>query len=237
MRRPTWLDRIVYAFQHRWETNAQFRAMASGLVGLVVILILCSCMGLLNATADSALTALGLGGSANVAPQGTPNTGTNQVNGYQPIPTPTVVYPTGVVNPVATIPDSQTPPPVPSPTNTPVATDTPTGGGGGGGGGGGSCSGAKGGTSWSFTNICPPAPGQSVTFTLSAPGDGNSQVQVHITCGTTLIGSPSPFALPASGVWSQTVTLAAGDSGQCTGFYQLYAGAGLIVIVAGPVIQ
>ena len=237
MRRPTWLDRIVYGFQHRWETAPQFRAMASGLVGLVLILIMCSCMGVLNATASSALAAIGLGGSASAAPQGTPNTGTNQLNGYQAIPTPTVIYPTGVVIPTGAVPQSQTPPPNVTPTSVPSATPTDTPTSGGGGGGGGSCNGNGHSTSWSFSNVCPPVHGQSVTFTISAPQFGGQQIQVHVTCGSALIGSPSPFQLPAGGVWSQTVTLAATDSGPCAGFYQLYAGSGFTVIVNGPTIQ
>jgi hypothetical protein len=235
MRRPTWLDQIVYSFQHRWETNPQFRAMASGLVGLMVILIMCSCVGVLNSTADSALAAIGLGGTGNAGVQGTPNTGTNQANGYQPIPTPTVIYPTGVVPPQVTVPQSQTPPPGPTATSTPAASDTPTPGGGG-GGGGGSCTGnGGGGTSWSFSNVCPPIHGQSVTFTLSAPRYGGQQVQLHVTCGSTLIGYASPFALPGSGIWSQTVTLAASDSGQCSGFYQISGGP--TATINGPAIQ
>ncbi len=232
MRRPTWLDQIVYSFQHRWETNPQFRAMASGLVGLVVILMMCSCMGVLNATANSALAAIGLGGtgsSANI--EGTPNTGTNQANGYQPIPTPSVVYPTGVVPPEATVPQSQTPPPYPTATSTATPTDTP---GPGGGGGGGSCNGGGGGTSWSF-NPGPPVHGQSVTFALSAPGHGGQQIQLHVTCGSTLIGYASPFTVPGGGSWSETVTLNASDAGPCSGFYQI--GGGPTVLVNGPTIQ
>lgn len=235
MRRPTWLDQIVYGFQHRWETAPQFRAMASGLVGLVLILIMCSCMGVLNATANSALAALGLGGGGNNA-QATPNTGTNQVNGYQPIPTPSVVYPTGVVPPVATVPDSQTPAPGPTPTNTPPpATPTDTPGPGGGGGGGGSCSGGGSGTSWSFSNVCPPVHGQNTTFSVHAPGYGGQQMHVEVDCGSTQIGSAGTVTLSPSGDWSQTVTLAASDSGSpCKGSY--YIGT-LIEIVNGPNIQ
>lgn len=233
MRRPTWLDQIVYSFQHRWETNPQFRAMASGLVGLVLILIMCSCMGVLNATANSALAAIGLGGTGSSAgAQGTLNTGTNQANGYQPIPTPSVVYPTGVVPPQVSVPQSQTPPPYPTATSTATPTDTPSPGGGG--GGGGHCSGGGSGTSWSF-NPCPPVHSQSVTFSLSAPGYGGQQIHVEVSCGTTLIGSASSFALPPSGNWSQTVTLAASDAGSpCRGSYLVGA---ITVIVNGPTIQ
>ena len=234
MRRPTWLDRIVYGFQHRWETAPQFRAMASGLVGLVLILIMCSCMGVLNATASSALAAIGLGGSTSAAPQGTPNTGTNQLNGYQAIPTPTVIYPTGVVIPTGAVPQSQTPPPNVTPTTAPTPTDTPNPGGGGGGGGGGSCNGGGSGTSWSFSNVCPPVHGQSTTFSLHAPAYGGQQIHLEVMCGNTMIGSASTFALPSDGNWSQSVTLAASDSGPCRGSY--YIGT-IVVIVNGPNIQ
>src|SRR5512146_1635886 len=41
MGRRSWLDSIVYRFQHHWETNPQYRAAVSGVVGLVLILSLC----------------------------------------------------------------------------------------------------------------------------------------------------------------------------------------------------
>lgn len=237
MRRPTWLDRIVYGFQHRWETAPQFRAMASGLVGLVLILIMCSCMGVLNATASSALAAIGLGGSTNVSAQGTPNTGTNQVNGYQAIPTPTVIYPTGVVPPQATVPQSQTPPPNVTPTSapSPTPTDTPTSGGGG-GGGGGSCNGGGNGTTW-VIGTCPPHAGKVVTLTINAPGHGNQQLGLEIKWGGTSSDSAcfwifQPTTLDSNGSWTNSQTVPADCTGPVTGNYSVNGGG--FVVISGP---
>jgi len=48
MRRPqcagpriSMLEQAIRRFQDRWETNRQFRATASGVIGLVMIVALC----------------------------------------------------------------------------------------------------------------------------------------------------------------------------------------------------
>lgn len=142
MRRDSWLDRIVYSFQHRWETNAQYRAAVSGVVGLLLIIAMCSCTGIVSAMASGALASVGLGNtSAATGNQGsgTLNTGTNPLTGAKQFAIPTQVWTPGVVPPASPLPNSQTPAPTPTPA--PTATDTPTpppcisncGGGGGGG--------------------------------------------------------------------------------------------------------
>jgi len=233
MRRTSWLDSIVYRFQHHWETNSQYRAAVSGVLGLVLIVSLCTCTGVLSQTAGLALAAVGLGNGGPGGPLGTPNTGTNRVGCCNSFPTATVLYPTNAPVPVSTVPQSQTPPPYPTATETPEATDTPNPGGGG-----GKCDGAGMGTSWSFSNVCPPVHGQNITFTLSAPKYGGQQIQLEVTCGGALIGSPSPFALPASGIYAQTVTVPSTSAGQpCGGFYRGFGGGLGEVTVDGPPVQ
>ena len=142
-RKPSWLDQWVYRFQHRWETNAQYRAAVSGVCGLVLIVLMCSCTGLLATVANAGLAGLGGGGGAN---GGTGNTGTKQLGSVQSFPTSTIPPYTVATIPSGNIPDSQTPGPTPTippaPTDVPTATPCQTGCGGGGGGGGGGGSGS-----------------------------------------------------------------------------------------------
>ena len=58
--RVSWLDHIVRRFQDRWETNPQYRALISGVVGLALILTLCTCTGLMTVVSNNALASLGL---------------------------------------------------------------------------------------------------------------------------------------------------------------------------------
>ena len=209
MRRVSWLDQIVYRFQHQWETNPQYRAAATGVIGLVVVLTMCSAMLLLSTTANSALAAIGLGVSNN-APTGTPNTGTRDVNGYLQFQTPVVTYPPQTPPVVATIPDSQTPLPGPTATDTPSPTDTPTGGGGN-----YACSGRQNGISFNLSP-CPTSAGQNVTFYISAPKYANRSANVLITFGCQANGCGSvyePTQLDGSGNWSVTLPVPSAASG------------------------
>jgi hypothetical protein len=135
------LDEIVARFRHRWETNPQYRAMMSGVVGLVTIIGLCSCMGVASAVANSVFVSNGLGGgTASAASQ--QNTGGGGV--VAGVPTfPTSAVPTWQVSglpPAVVAPTSQTvaptATPIPSETAAPTATCGSNCGGGGGGGGG-----------------------------------------------------------------------------------------------------
>lgn len=171
MRRRSGLDRLLFRFQDRWETNRQFRAMISGMLGLVMIIALCSCLGVVTTVANntfaSVSAARNTGASGNASQNA--DTGIGQV---QSVPTfPIATVPTWAQSGTPTygvIPNSQTP--VPSPTAGPTATDTPTlppctsncGGGGGGGG-----------SSWpvTFTGLATPATwvrGTAGTFTIHA---------------------------------------------------------------------
>ena len=70
--RPSWLDYFVRRFQDRWETNPQYRAMVSGVVGLALILTLCTCTGLMTVVSNSALASLGLTNGSGITHNSTP---------------------------------------------------------------------------------------------------------------------------------------------------------------------
>src|SRR5258708_39341300 len=139
MTRRTWLNDLLERFQHRWETNPQYRAAMSGVLGLVFLSGIGSCVGALTATTGSVLGALGLGGSNNGQAQA--HSGGRDVKGVASFPIATVNLPSP-----STIPDdptlttSGTPLPTastaPTPTDTPTATPCTSNCGGGGGGGG-----------------------------------------------------------------------------------------------------
>src|SRR5258708_1136980 len=138
MTRRTWLNDLLERFQHRWETNPQYRAAMSGVLGLVFLSGIGSCVGALTATTGSVLGALGLGGSNNGQAQA--HSGGRDVKGVASFPIATVNLPSP-----STIPDdptlttSGTPLPTastaPTPTDTPTATPCTSNCGGGGGGG------------------------------------------------------------------------------------------------------
>ncbi len=125
MRRDSWLDRMVYSFQHRWETNSQYRAAVSGVVGLVLLVAMCSCSGIVSAMANTTLAGMGFGASGSAGQgNGSPNTGTNRIAGAKEFAIPTQVWTPGVVPPASPLPNSLTPAPTATPV--PTATDTPT---------------------------------------------------------------------------------------------------------------
>jgi hypothetical protein len=135
MTRRTWLDDLLERFQHRWETNPQYRAAMSGVLGLVFLLSICGCVGLVTKGASNVLSAVGIGASANNGP-GQTNAGNDQ-KGVVTFPVTTVTPAQPGTIPYATLPTSGTP--IPTATPSPTATDAPTstpcvsncGGGGG----------------------------------------------------------------------------------------------------------
>jgi hypothetical protein len=167
----TWLDGIVYRFQHRWETNPQFRAAATGAIGLIVVIGMCACMGIFAVVTNTALASMGAGSGGIV---GSLDTGTQKLAAPTAFPTDTVPpYAVGNVPAVSPIPNSQTPVPSPSapPSPTPRPSPTPCqpncgGGGGGGGGNHGTVSGSASPNPW--------VPGQTGTINVhtSAPNIG-----------------------------------------------------------------
>ena len=160
---------MVYNFQHRWETDRQFRAALSGALALVLLLSLCLCLGVATTFANMELANFGNAGQS-ASNGGSLNTGTGPLSGSQPIPTNTIAsWPSPNVPAVSPNPNSQTPPPSPTPSPTP--TDPPTStpctsncGGGGGGGGGGTVTASA----WS-PNPWQPGGSGSVTLHTSSP--------------------------------------------------------------------
>jgi hypothetical protein len=173
MRRRSGLDRLIYRFQDRWETNSQFRATLSGVLGLVMIVALCSCMGVVTTVANNALA--GVNGSRNGS--GNNNTGTGLIKGVPTFPTSTVpAWPQTGAPPYGIIPDSQTP----FPKATQQPTDTPHSGGGG---GPTTCNGSQGGSTWRL-DPCPQVAGQGGTLTISAPRYPGASLNIVLSLGS-----------------------------------------------------
>lgn len=175
--RVSWLDALVYRFQHRWETNPQYRAAVAGVVGLVLVVLMCGCMGVVSLTANSALAGIGLAGAASGG--GSANTGVQKLTGADTIPTNTVPSYTPPAIPNVAIPDSQTPKPGPTPTSTPVPatpTDTPTSGGGG-------VPTTCNGPSFVFSP-CPLIHGQAGSLTVTAPQFAGQTINALISFGS-----------------------------------------------------
>jgi hypothetical protein len=233
--RGSWLDQMVYRFQHRWETSAQYRATTAGVVGLVVLVAMCTCTGAMATAANAALSSIGLGGSA--AGPDSANTGTQQLRAQDAFPTFTIPAYTPVALPVGTIPDSQTPMPGPTPTPTTVATPTNTPGGPS--NTPTTCNGGSGGGSWAFTP-CPVVGGQSVTITVvdrHAPGSSLYVVVNFGPCGSTCTWLLYP-SLDGAGTWSYTATVpsAASNSGvPITGMVKVQSNGNTMLINAEPV--
>ncbi len=150
MTRKTWIDDLLERFQHRWETNPQYRAAMSGVLGLVFLITICACVGAVATGATSVLRAMGIGVTANDGPNQPSGTGSD-IKGVATFPITTVTPAQAAAIPYATIPASgtQLPTATPSPTPTNTATATPCTsncGGGGGGGNSGTVSGSAVGT-------------------------------------------------------------------------------------------
>jgi hypothetical protein len=181
------LERAIRRFQDRWETNRQFRAMASGVIGLVMIVALCSCMGVVTTLANSALA--GFSAARDSGTAGNTNTGTGLINGVPTFPTSTVpAWQEGGVPPYSVIPNSQTP--VPGPTQPPTA--TPNSGGPGGPGGPTTCNGGHRQSTWALTP-CPQVHGQSGTLTISSPANAGASLNIVLSFGCnscTLLFTP-----------------------------------------------
>jgi hypothetical protein len=145
MTRKTWIDDFLERFQHRWETNPQYRAAMSGVLGLVFLITICGCVGVVSTGATSVLHAMGIGATANDGPNQPGGTGSD-IKGVATFPLTTVTPPQPGSIPYATIPASgtQVPTATPSPTPTDIPTATPCVSNCGGGGGGG-CNGC---TTW-----------------------------------------------------------------------------------------
>lgn len=137
MRRPSWLDTLLERFQHNWETKAQFRAMISGVAGIVVIALLCAAMGMAASFAGAIGNTLGGASTASsfvqsVTGANTPTPITFPVKLATPWPSPQApgsspLGPSQTPQPTATF--APTPTLAPTPTNVPCTSNC--GGGGG----------------------------------------------------------------------------------------------------------
>jgi hypothetical protein len=187
------LDHLIHRFQHRWETNAQFRAAMSGVLGLSLIIFLCVGVAGVNAAATRVLGAVGFGsGGGN---QGNLDPGGQIVNGNWTFYTPTVPNWTGGGTPGSSpIANSQTPQPSPTPTATPpdAPTATPCRSNCGGGGGGGV----------TITAACVPQPCQwhqgqpgTLTFHTSKPNNPINMF-IHWSNGATWLSAGGQYGSP-----------------------------------------
>jgi hypothetical protein len=168
------LDHLIHRFQHRWETNPQFRAAMSGVLGLSLIIFLCVGVAGVNAAATRVLGAVGFGSSGGG--QGNIDPGGQIVNGNWTFYTPTVPDWKGGSTPGSSpINNSQTPQPSPTPTATPPDAPTATpcrGSCGGGGGQTGNVSASWNPTTWTS--------GMHPTFTVHTTNATTGQPQANV---------------------------------------------------------
>jgi len=229
------LDPYIFNFQHRWETNRQFRATASAVIALTATVLLCACVALATTLTTSAIARANVGvGGLN----GTPNTGTNAFNNPTVFPTNTVPAWTSQGVPAASpIPTSKTP--QPSPSAGPIVTPTATAPGGG--GPPTTCNGGSRGITWALTP-CPQVAGQSGTLTIQALRYKNTGVNIILSFGCTGPGctldyTPSVAQFDGSGNLSLSYTVpaaAANSQVPISGFIQPQGGP-QVSIYAAPV--
>jgi hypothetical protein len=212
--RPSWLDYFVRRFQDRWETNPQYRAMVSGGVGLVLILTLCTCTGVMTVVSNNALVSLGLASSGNGSNINS-NTGTNKLTGGSTFPTATFnTVPTGGATPIGS-PIGNSTTPVPSTTVAPTEGADPTAAPTSGSNNSQFvCTGTADGVTWTF-NPCPLIVGKSGSLTISAPAHPNAGTNIIVSFGAcpkgdcTIDDPPSGgFKTNASGVEVISFTVA-----------------------------
>jgi hypothetical protein len=179
----SWLDDRIRRFQHRWATNPQYRAAMTGVLGIVLVVLLCSCTALVTAGANVALANLGFGGGGS--DQGSGNTSTKEVKGFATFPVTTYVPQTPGAIPQATIPSSGTPLPTatPQPTATPAPTATPCQSNCGGGGGCQTCTVTASGspTPWvhaqvGYVNVQTSKPNIPINIIVSYSGGCSAQL-------------------------------------------------------------
>jgi len=236
--RLSWLDQFVRRFQDRWETSPQYRSLVLGLAGLVLLLALCACTGLLAIQGNNLLSTLGLTNSTNNTGINT-NTGTGSGQQAQSFPTATFgPFSSQVTPPGAALPNSQTPLPDATATTTDNpngnGSPTPTGGGGGNNTATFVCTGGNSGVTWTFSP-CPLVHGQAGTLTISAPKYANAPTNILVSFGNCTQGSvctvddaPPGFNLNASGV--ETISFTVPNDAQVGGPEV----SGLIGISGGP---
>lgn len=215
MRRLSGLDHLVQGFQHNWETNPQFRALWSGVLGLTIIVVMCACMGFAFTFAGSAAAKLS-GTSNNTSAYQPPANGTvkaGSADSQLNFPTPTVpAWATPQIPASSPIPPSQTPAPTPTalPTATPVPTSPPGSGNGGNPGGGN-----NGKVSLVSATFKGSTPGV-VVLSTSVP---NAQVNIFITWPNNTQSPQNTGSTDATG--QGTITTSAAPPG-CSGQVKLW---------------
>jgi hypothetical protein len=177
---PSPLDLMVERFQHRWETDGQYRTRISAVAGAALLLFLCTLATVFSLVAS---TAFGFGGGGGSGGGGlSPGSGgPGQAFGAPTFPTGTAPpwTPQNVPN-SGPAPNSQTPPPGPTKdrTATPAQFETPTPGGTP----PTTCNGNSGRDTWALSP-CPQVAGQSGTLSISAPGHAGAALNVTLNFG------------------------------------------------------
>ncbi|SRR5579875_359204 len=221
MRRRNPLDRYVEAFQHRWETDRQYRAALSGVFALVAVIGLCSCVGVATAFTNMALARFGSGTTSGQNNTGSLLTGSNTYSVPTSFPTDTVAPWAPQVSPIASpIPNSKTP--VPSPSPSPTPTDMPTQ--------------PAGPTATPCTSNCgggndtlvmtghtPPVwiAGQKATISLHANAGGVQMVFDITFPGSGFYTNGTPYTANANGDYTYSVTVPAGTTAGPADIYVL----------------
>ena len=216
------LDEIVARFRDRWETDPQYRARMSGVVGLAAIFGLCSCMLIASLFANSVLGSVGFGSGGPGAVAQQPNGG----GGANVLPTfPTSAVPTWTVQdtPVSVVAPTSgttapTPTPVPTATDIPTATPCQGNGCGGGGGGGGITVSVTGWSPYHWTN-CSTASPCTVAVNTSVP---NTPVLINLTgCNNVPYPAIVQGTTDANGNITFRITVGAGTARQSADVWPL----------------
>ena len=201
-RRISWLDHFVRRFQDRWETNPQYRAMVSGVVGLALILTLCTCTGLMTVVSNNALASLGLTNGSNGS-RFNSNTGTGNVDRGLKLPDRRPLersHSAELRRWAARSPVPQTPVPQATVTaSTEGIRPTPTPTGGGTNTAQFICTGTGNGITWTFSP-CPLVHGQGGSLTISAPAYRNTGTNIIVSFGACPKGDCTIDDPPSQGV-------------------------------------
>jgi len=232
LRRPSVLDRMLQRWQHRWETDRQFRAAWSGVAGLLIVLSLCACLCTVSTLVTHTVAGF-TGANSNAsqfAAQGQGSGG--QVSAAQSFPTFTSpALPQPSIPADGKIPNSQTP--VPSPSAQPTATAATTAKTGG-QVPQGNCNGSNGTLNWEL-DPCPQIHGQSGSLVINDRAHPNHTLNVVLnlgSCGScTMLYPPGTRSLDGNG--SLTISYQVPGDANVGGAPI----SGLIQISGGPSLQ
>jgi hypothetical protein len=183
-------------------------------LGLLMIIALCSCMGVVTTIANNTVASVNAARNVGVANSQNADTGIGQIKGVPTFPTATAPsWQPGSSPSAGVIPDSQTP--LPSPTSPPTATAGPTATpcqtncGGGGGGGGGSF----GATLSGSASPVPWKAGAAGSYTLhSSPGGVNLAIIITFPGGGTVLDENPNNITDGSGNFTSHFTVPGGTT-------------------------